>query len=306
MDMQHNQNKESLSDMIRELAEEYPDCGIILTGSDLFGQGEKVEGEAELAILVAESGQKKVLDKRWHNILVRITYWPSSVFENLLRTNPYSLGLLSRGEILYDPRNLAAYWQEIIKDRYRTHVRRQMLFCVGFLCLATLVWYCAVRAGWALFGPVLTDPQPRLLRFFSGILALVVSWIIVGRKIDLTSNFRETIRYISLGPFVRWEIWGMNTRQLRALWIALVLLLLLLLFPPWVGYNSTIDGKPVGEPLFVGFHWVLMKPSRVGLVGPHITGEINKPLWFAIGLVLVLSCFFIVILQRDREQHKAA
>ena len=97
---------------------------------------------------------------------------------------------------------------------------------------------------------------------------------------------------LMLGPFTKVSINALNQRQLKFLWTGLVLLLILVLFPPWFAYETAFGGHGAGEADFVGLHFILL--SRYGIIGesPYSAVEIAYKLWLilvAVSLLLTVA-----------------
>jgi hypothetical protein len=51
------------------------------------------------------------------------------------------------------------------------------------------------------------------------------------------------------------ESFIMNSKQLKVLWIAIILITLMVIFPPWVGAKRNENEK------FIGFHFIFSQPK---------------------------------------------
>ncbi len=173
-----------------------------------------------------------------------------------------------------------------VKGRNRAYSLGNLGRFIAFGVLTVAIWFALGFVG----GLIITQPLPSfhhvvaLLLVFA-FFAIAISWILVGRKIVWPQ-----IVYISLlGPFNFWQPAHFNLRQLRIVWVSYMLLLLLLIFPPWQGYAFGSGDKGVGKPVFVGFHFLLSDDYTILREAPYMFPEIS---WKMLGM---LACCIVIV-----------
>jgi hypothetical protein len=57
----------------------------------------------------------------------------------------------------------------------------------------------------------------------------------------------------------------MNEKQIRVLWVGVILITLMAVFPPWIGIKSNKSTAPTGltnrSEKFIGFHFIFSQPK---------------------------------------------
>jgi len=209
---------------------------------------------------------------------------PSSVGKNLSK-------FFARSEVSYEP------------EQY--NAKKNVLLFIIFIGLAVAMWLAAVFVA----GRLIREPMPFLqiktLLYFLALSSLVVSWVIVGRKISLKRSWRAKKDFVLLGPFNFMDVPFLNKRQLKVLWLGIVAICLLCVFPPWIGYESTIDDKGFGRGDFIGFHFLLQQEDLYHLIGedPYVTAEISYTMLASFSLCVFVLCGVLMFIFRRRQKR---
>jgi hypothetical protein len=193
-----------------------------------------------------------------------------------------------------------AYRTGKAKERRERKTGKNIVLFAGFLGVSLLAWLFLFAVTLLEIGEhVRNEQQGELMLKVFAVISLLIGWIIVGRKIVLTSAWGDRLDRLLRGPFSQARVPWLNKRQQKVLWVGIVVELLLLLFPPWVAYDSLADGLPDGAPEFIGFH--CFAASEYGVLGEaayaaaRISYELLGLLSLGVGAVcaiLLLICYY--------------
>ena len=162
----------------------------------------------------------------------------------------------------------------------------------GFILLAFFLWVGLTLLILSLLSPV-TSLQMAFTARYSAVVAILISWLVLGRKIVWTS---PVVLWLSkhrdaliLGPFRDFETRLLNKKQLAVIWIGIVVIIFRCLFPPWAGYVFASGGVGTGKREFIGCHFILSRPESVIGVSPYIVAEpaFEWLAWFCLGVALL-------------------
>jgi hypothetical protein len=195
-------------------------------------------------------------------------------------------------------------------DRHPVRPRSEVLssrnlscmFCSAALFVA--VWFGCIDLILRNAEP-LTDVQCNLILRYTAALAIGVSWLVIGRKVRLGPTVGRAVNWLLLGPFNYRRLKRLDERQHKILWVGFALILFELLFPPWVAHHSTLGGKGLGAPDFVGFHLVGSDHYSVVRDSPYVLVEISHTgqLCLLLGTA-VCTLLGICSLRRGTESEK--
>lgn len=180
---------------------------------------------------------------------------------------------------------------------------KNILYTVSFLLLFGIIWYISVSATIKKFEP-LTGIRFNIIVKYLAVLSVLISWLLVGRKIRVGQTIPRILNWLLLGPFNYIKIKKLNLGQHKALWIGFVLIVFLILLPPWIAYTYSINDKGIGDSEFVGFHFVLSTKYDVLYDAPYMVAEIDHKIQL-IMIVSVLVCVFLGIFYLARKPVKA-
>ena len=193
------------------------------------------------------------------------------------------------------------------------NVKKNVLTFVIFVALAVVIFGGLAVALWIapffMTQRFIWEPetilQVKTLLQHLALFSLVFSWLIVGRKISLKPSWRAKKDFVLLGPFNFVDVPFMNNKQLKVLWVGIVFICLLCLFPPWVGYEFASEGQGVGKGDFIGYHFILQREDLYGILGeaPYATAEISWTMFAAFCLcVLLLCCVLMYVFRASQER----
>lgn len=222
---------------------------------------------------------------------------------------PASLGALAGGAIGYVMSIifygiLSKYYSKLSAGEKNNQIQSRRLG-YSFVGLALLIWVAAqliIRR----FLPSVTSFQAMYIIKYTVILSLVISWVLIGRKIVWKSRVLDWLSknkdIFLLGPFNSIKLTLMNKKQLRVIWVSILLILLLCVFPPWKAYRYASGEGGLGSPDFIDFHSNLSGSQHVIVEAPYVLVEVDYELLrILIGLVVV-ACLFLVFLIRFRNR----
>jgi hypothetical protein len=180
---------------------------------------------------------------------------------------------------------------------------KNILYIVSFLLLFVITWYISVYVTIKKLEP-LTDIRAFIIIKYLAVLSSLISWLLVGRKIRFGQTIPRILNWLLLGPFNSIKIKKLNLGQHKALWIGMVLIVFLILFPPWIAYRYASGDQGLGDSEFVGFHFVLSTKYDVLYDAPYIIAEIDHKIQL-IMIVSVLVCSFSSIFFLAKKPVKA-
>lgn len=179
--------------------------------------------------------------------------------------------------------------QKIVNRRGLLTVKN-ILYIVSFLLLFGIIWYISVFVTIKKLES-LTDIRAFIIIKYLAVLSALISWLLAGRKIWIGRTIPRIFNRLLLGPFNYIRLALFNSQQHKILWIGIVLIILLILFPPWIAYRYAIEDKGHGDSEFVGFHFVLSSKYDVLYDAPYMIAEIDHKIQL-IMIVSVLVCAF--------------
>ncbi len=216
------------------------------------------------------------------------------------------VGLLAGGVIGFLVYLLLKDGVESGAERGRKNVGTRNLCYIGcFVVLFLVLWGASVVIGIRISEPI-PDIRFRLMRKYLGVLSAVTAWVLVGRKIVIGRTLRRILNWVLLGVFNYVSLPRLNVRQQKVLWVGLVAVLYFLLFPPWLAFKTGMGGEGVGEPDFVGFHFVLSSQYDVLYDAPYVIASTSRDIQFFVVLgVIICTCLGIAYVRRKQDSTKS-
>lgn len=176
---------------------------------------------------------------------------------------------------------------ENLESRKQIFSARNIFYGLSFLLLFLVTWTGSVIAIVKKVEP-LTYIRFRIIAKSMAILAAMVSWVLIGRKIQIGRTVPRIINWLLLGPFNCTGFKQFNSRQHKVLWVALVLIMYVILFPPWVGFDTAMGGQGLGDSEFIGFHFLLSDQYAVLGTSPYAVAEVSHKtqLFLIVGIII--------------------
>jgi hypothetical protein len=177
--------------------------------------------------------------------------------------------------------------QEIV-NRTGLLTVKNILYTVSFLLLFVITWYISVYATTKKLES-LPDIRAFIIIKYLAVLSALISWLLVGRKIRIGQTIPLILNWLFLGPFNYIRFNKLNLIQHKVLWIGFVLIVFLILYPPWIAYPVSINDSGIGDSDFVGFHFVLSTKYDVLYDAPYTAAKIDHKIQFTM-IVIILVC----------------
>ena len=164
----------------------------------------------------------------------------------------------------------------------------------GFFVSIILLWLIITWLFLWLNQP-LSDTRVYLIKMASAIIALVISVLAVGHRVKWNSWWSDKRDRILLGPFYYIKSPLLSLAQLKVAWIGIVIFLLLMIFPPWQGYEYATGKIGQGEPHFIGFNfWCSLEYDVYSI---YTAPEVDYGLLGILSGGIILGCILIISLQ---------
>ena len=96
----------------------------------------------------------------------------------------------------------------------------------------------------------------------------------------------------------------MNKRQLRVIWVSMMIVLLLCVLPPWRAYRYAIGDKGLGDGDFIDFHSNLLGSQQVIVEAPYVLVEVDYELLRVLIGFVVVACLMVLFLIRFRSRAR--
>lgn len=109
---------------------------------------------------------------------------------------------------------------------------------------------------------LISEAKYYLITRAIALITIPISWIPICKLLRWNKKFSNRINRIFLGPFNKFKLPFLNTRQHQVIWITILIIILQFLIPPWMGYKTLGDGEPYGPTHFVGFHVIQPYPEE--------------------------------------------
>jgi len=177
--------------------------------------------------------------------------------------------------------------------------RKTVRILVGFLLLAACL---GLGFAWLASALSCVFSQVELTNAMgpSAIPGIILSWVLVGRRLQGSKRLEHALL---LGPFKYWCPSWLSIPQMKVLWVSLVLVALLLIFPPHVAFTSGVDGVGSGGRTFVGFHFIMSDERQVlGDSSSLSWPEIDWTWTVVLALAVVIGCSVVLVLLRARPK----
>lgn len=190
---------------------------------------------------------------------------------------------------------------ENLESRKQIFSVRNIFYILSFLLLFLVAWVGSVITIVKKVQP-LPDIRFRIIAKSMAIFAAAVSWVLVGRKIQIGQTIPRMMNWLLLGPFNYIRFKQFNSRQHKVIWVALVLIMYVILFPPWIGFDTAMDGQGIGDYEFVGFHFLLSDQYVVLGASPYAVAEISHKtqLFLIVGIII---CTLIGVLYFTKRPY---
>lgn len=187
----------------------------------------------------------------------------------------------------------------------RIFVKNLGLFLI-FLLLTIVVWIGSFAAILRIL--TLYPAQLPQLALGIGIIIVILGWVLVGRRLVWVKYCAAMVDTLLLGPFNYIKLRSLGKRQLQIIWVGVLLLFLIFIFPPWVAYPYMVDNNGVGKSVFVGFHYISGTSYDVLGETALVAPEISKTAFVVVlGLILVgIICLLLAFNKSKRESGSSA
>jgi len=180
----------------------------------------------------------------------------------------------------------------------RKTARHNLKVFFVFVVLAFVLWLVFIRVliQGVMNDSVLDDVEFYVAAQLAGLFAIAFSGLVVCREIVLSKKWATRMNTAMLGPFNRRRIPFLNEKQMKVVWLGIVVALMALFFPPWVAYESAYGGTGIGTPIFAGFHFVISSKLAVLGEAPYVIAQISWKVLGILELCLLAVCLILIFL----------
>lgn len=175
-------------------------------------------------------------------------------------------------------------------------LKSNFIFTICFIILTVVIWLAFVIIGINIKGDF-TRLEFGAMKTYLGIFSVVCAWGIVGRKIRFGHTTSQILNWVLLGPFNCVKIEFFNTKQKKLIWVGILMVVFVLLFPPWIGFGWESNNKGIGDVDFIGFHFFRSSQYEVLYDAPYAIAQIWSSMEKMIivgvisGVLLGILCF---------------
>jgi hypothetical protein len=176
---------------------------------------------------------------------------------------------------------------------------KNVFYILSCVLLFLTIWSVSLLATIKKIQP-LPDIRFKMITKYLAVLSGVVSWALIGRKIQIGQTIPRILNWLLLGPFNYVRLKRFNSGQQKMLWVGFVLVICLVLFPPCSAFKSATGGKGIGDSEFVGFHFLLSDQYDILGDAPYVLAEIKRTAQVLL-IAGVAICTFIGVLLFARK-----
>ena len=189
------------------------------------------------------------------------------------------------------------------QNHERLFTAKNLLYASLFLLLFGAIWYLSLFAIIKQTEPI-PDIRFGIFAKYLGLLSAAVSWIAVGRKIQIGRTIPIIVNWVLLGPFNYVKPARFTKGQAKAFWVGAVLIFCLILFPPWNAFSSSSGGEGIGDSEFVGLH--VFSSDQYGVLrdAPYVLAQINRQAQILLIFGIAVCTFLCVLYLGDNRYRE--